>query len=76
MKSTGSAVSGLDDSRLEMCEKSTIQLDAKEGCYATASPLAMIRLGPTRRAVAFSADVFPDRNHFLVSNSSKRSIAV
>jgi hypothetical protein len=33
MKRIGSAVSGLEESCDEMCEKSTVTLDAKEGCY-------------------------------------------
>jgi hypothetical protein len=42
MKSTGKAVNGLDESCAEMCEKSTIVRDAKEGCYFPASLFAMI----------------------------------
>ncbi len=42
MKSTGNAVSGLEESCAEMCEKSTIARDAKEGCYFGASLFAMI----------------------------------
>jgi hypothetical protein len=42
MKSTGRAVKGLDESCAEMCEKSTIARDAKEGCYFRASLFAMI----------------------------------
>ena len=42
MNSTGRAVRGLDESCAEICEKSTIARDAKEGCYFRASPFAMI----------------------------------
>jgi hypothetical protein len=42
MKSTGRAVKGLDESCAEICEKSTIARDAKEGCYFRASLFAMI----------------------------------
>jgi hypothetical protein len=44
MKSTGRAVRGLDESCAEMCEKSTIARDAKEGCYFRASLFAMMPL--------------------------------
>ena len=44
MNSTGRAVRGLDESCAEMCEKSTIARDAKEGCYFRASLFAMITL--------------------------------
>jgi hypothetical protein len=50
MNSTGSAVRGLEESCAEMCVKSTIALDAKEGCYLGASPFAMIG---SRRASLF-----------------------
>jgi hypothetical protein len=43
MNSTGRAVSGLEESCAEMCEKSTIVRDAKEGCYFRASLFAMIQ---------------------------------
>ena len=42
MNRIGRAVKGLDESCAEMCEKSTIVRDAKEGCYFRASPFAMI----------------------------------
>jgi hypothetical protein len=42
MNRIGRAVKGLDESCAEMCEKSTIARDAKEGCYFRASPFAMI----------------------------------
>src|SRR3954462_14088045 len=61
MKSTGSAVSGLDDSWLEMCVKSTIRRrDAEEGCYLSASLFAMIQAAL----------------YFRVSSSSKRLSAL
>src|SRR6266700_6887390 len=47
MKRIGSAVSGFDDSCVEICEKSTIVLNAEEGCYLEASLFAIIYNGKT-----------------------------
>jgi hypothetical protein len=61
MNSTGRAVKGLDESCAEMCEKSTIAQDAKEGCYFRASLFAMIAT--------------PNLSYFFVSSCSNKSSA-
>src|SRR5438477_5310049 len=72
MNRMGSAVSGLDESWLEMCEKSTVHRNAKEGCYSLASLFAMI--AAERNPCAGSSQDHA-ANYFFVSSSSKRSIA-
>ena len=53
MNRIGRAVKGLDESCAEMCEKSTIARDAKEGCYFRAIPFAMIA-APGRDLISWS----------------------
>ena len=60
MKRIGSAVSGFADSCVEICEKSTIVLNAEEGCYLEASLFAII---------------YKRQNYFFVRSSSNKSIA-
>src|ERR1700719_2736598 len=57
INSIGRAVSGLDESCVDMCVKSTIGLDAEEGCYFGASLFAI----SASRATATSSSTAPRR---------------